>query len=190
MADLAVNTAASDNAAAIRTTESPLSWPQSWTAAHWRRKWTRCWSTTEQERRRTRRRPAPSRLRRKWTLCWPTTAHTDAGGHHGRAAGLPDKPGPGRLHNQPNHLAYRSAATRTRQRPRASQPRCSATAPSHRWTASLPARHQLAFNALEGVVATKSIPDGTAPQAREPSRLYLGAAALQGRRQRLTWTLF
>ena len=30
--------------------------------------------------------------------------HTDAGGHRGRAAGLPDGPGPGRVHNQPNHL--------------------------------------------------------------------------------------
>ena len=26
------------------------------------------------------------------------------GRHRGRAAGLPDGPGPGRLHNQPNHL--------------------------------------------------------------------------------------
>ena len=37
----------------------------------------------------------------------------DAGRHRGRAVGLPDGPGPGRLHNQPNHLgagAYRSAA--------------------------------------------------------------------------------
>ena len=30
--------------------------------------------------------------------------HTDAGRHRRRAAGLPDGPGPGRLHNQPNHL--------------------------------------------------------------------------------------
>ena len=30
--------------------------------------------------------------------------HADAGRHRGRAAGLPDGPGPGRLHNQPNHL--------------------------------------------------------------------------------------
>ena len=30
--------------------------------------------------------------------------HADAGGHRGRAAGLQDGPGPGRLHNQPNHL--------------------------------------------------------------------------------------
>ena len=30
--------------------------------------------------------------------------HADAGCHRGRAAGLPDGPGPGRLHNQPNHL--------------------------------------------------------------------------------------
>ena len=28
----------------------------------------------------------------------------DAGGHRGRAAGLPDGPGPGRVHHQPNHL--------------------------------------------------------------------------------------
>ena len=45
---------------------------------------------------------------RKWTPCWPTTGkragHTDAGSHHGRAAGLPDGPGPGRLHDQPDHL--------------------------------------------------------------------------------------
>ena len=30
--------------------------------------------------------------------------HADAGRHRGRSAGLPDGPGPGRLHNQPNHL--------------------------------------------------------------------------------------
>ena len=30
--------------------------------------------------------------------------HADAGGHRGRAAGLQDGPGPGHLHNQPNHL--------------------------------------------------------------------------------------
>ena len=30
--------------------------------------------------------------------------HADAGRRRGRAAGLPDGPGPGRLHNQPNHL--------------------------------------------------------------------------------------
>ena len=30
--------------------------------------------------------------------------HADAGGHRGRAAGLPDGPGPGRVHNQPKHL--------------------------------------------------------------------------------------
>ena len=37
--------------------------------------------------------------------------HADAGGHRGRAAGLPDGPGPGRVHHQPNHLALdRSAA--------------------------------------------------------------------------------
>ena len=30
--------------------------------------------------------------------------HANAGRHRGRAAGLPDGPGPGRLHNQPNHL--------------------------------------------------------------------------------------
>ena len=30
--------------------------------------------------------------------------HADAGGHRGRAAGLPDGPGPGRVHHQPNHL--------------------------------------------------------------------------------------
>ena len=30
--------------------------------------------------------------------------HADTGGHRGRAAGLQDGPGPGRLHNQPNHL--------------------------------------------------------------------------------------
>ena len=30
--------------------------------------------------------------------------HADAGRHRGRAAGLPDGPGPGRVHNQPNHL--------------------------------------------------------------------------------------
>ena len=32
------------------------------------------------------------------------SAQADAGRHHGRAAGLPDGPGPGRLHHQPNHL--------------------------------------------------------------------------------------
>ena len=40
--------------------------------------------------------------------------HADAGRHHGRAAGLPDGPRPGRVHHQPNHraplVAYRSAA--------------------------------------------------------------------------------
>ena len=30
--------------------------------------------------------------------------HADAGGHRGRAAGLPDGPGPGRVHHQPDHL--------------------------------------------------------------------------------------
>ena len=30
--------------------------------------------------------------------------HADAGRHRRRAAGLPDGPGPGRFHNQPNHL--------------------------------------------------------------------------------------
>ena len=30
--------------------------------------------------------------------------HADAGRHRGRAAGLPDGPGPGRVHHQPNHL--------------------------------------------------------------------------------------
>ena len=45
-----------------------------------------------------------------------SAGHADAGRHHGRAAGLPDGPGPGRVHNQPNHLgaAYRSAADRRR----------------------------------------------------------------------------
>ena len=33
--------------------------------------------------------------------------HADASRHHGRAAGLPDGPGPGRVHNQPNHLGAR-----------------------------------------------------------------------------------
>ena len=32
------------------------------------------------------------------------SAQDDAGGHRGRAAGLQDGPGPGRLHDQPNHL--------------------------------------------------------------------------------------
>ena len=32
------------------------------------------------------------------------TGRAGAGGHRGRAAGLPDGPGPGRVHNQPNHL--------------------------------------------------------------------------------------
>ena len=60
---------------------------------------------TEPKRRRTRRRPAPSQQR-----CWTRlphskrAGHADAGRHRGRAAGLPDGPGPGRLHNQPNHL--------------------------------------------------------------------------------------
>ena len=31
--------------------------------------------------------------------------HADAGRHRGRAAGLQDGPGPGRVHNQPNHLS-------------------------------------------------------------------------------------
>ena len=42
--------------------------------------WMLCWSTTERGRRRTPKRPAPSRLRcwpttprRRWTPCWPTT---------------------------------------------------------------------------------------------------------------------
>ena len=30
--------------------------------------------------------------------------HADAGSHRGRAAGLPDGPGPGRVHDQPDHL--------------------------------------------------------------------------------------
>ena len=37
----------------------------------------------------------PTTPRRKWTRCWEITA----GRHRGRAAGLPDGPGPGRLHN-------------------------------------------------------------------------------------------
>ena len=60
------------------------------------------------------------------------TGHADAG----RAAGLPDGPGPGRVHNQPNHLAYRSAADQDTAT--ASPPPCSATTPSHKWTVSLP----------------------------------------------------
>ena len=49
----------------------------------------RCWPTTPQ---------------RKWTRCWHGE-RADASRHHGRAAGLPDGPGPGRVHNQPNHLS-------------------------------------------------------------------------------------
>ena len=61
-------------------------------------KWTLCWETTAPERRRTRRRPAPSRPRcwpttppHKWTRCWDyRTAsaqdRADAGGHRGLLA--------------------------------------------------------------------------------------------------------
>ena len=54
----------------------------------------------------------------------------DAGCHRGRAAGLPDGPGPGRFHDQPDHLDASGQP-----RPRASPPPFSATTPSRRWTA-------------------------------------------------------
>ena len=75
------------------------------------------WETTAQGQRRTRRRPAPSRPRcwpttppHKWTRCWETTARRARRTRRrrppsrARCAGLPDGPGPGRVHHQPNHL--------------------------------------------------------------------------------------
>ena len=59
--------------------------------------------------------------------------HADAGGHHGRAAGLPDGPGPGRVHNQPNHLG--AGGVPFSRRPghgNGLEPRCSATTPSRK----------------------------------------------------------
>ena len=95
-----------------------------------RRKWTRCWSTTERGRRRTPRRPAPVQL-----CCWPTTpwrkwtrSGQQARRTHrrrlpSRVRCLPDGPGPGRFHDQPDHLSSGGVPpTRTRQRPRASPP--------------------------------------------------------------------
>ena len=60
--------------------------------------------------------------------------HADAGGHRGRAAGLPDGP---RTCSPPTKSPRRwwrtvRPRTRTRQWPRALQPRCSATTPSHK----------------------------------------------------------
>ena len=93
---------------------------------------TLCWETTAQGQRRTRRRPAPSRPRsgllhlltsRRAVGRLPhgeRAEHADAGGHHGRAAGLPDGPGPDVFTtNQITSalVAHRSAADRTRQRP-------------------------------------------------------------------------
>ena len=59
-----------------------------------------------------RRRPAPSRPRcwpttppHKWTRCWETTARARRRTRRRRPPSrVPDGPGPGRLHNQPNHL--------------------------------------------------------------------------------------
>ena len=110
-------------------------------------KWTHCWSTTERARRRTRRRPVPSRPR-----CWPTTprrwettARRARRTHRRRppsqARCWPTGRARTRMFSQPTKSPrrwWRTARppTRTRQRPQASQPRCSATTPSHRWTAS------------------------------------------------------
>ena len=73
---------------------------------------------------------------------------TDAGRRRRRAAGL--RTGPDQDVFTTNQItsalaAYRSAPTRTRQRPQASQPRCSATTPSRKWTVSLPTSSEAAL---------------------------------------------
>ena len=83
------------------------------------------------------------------------------------AAGLPDGPGPGRVHDQPDHLG--AGGVPLGRRPghgdgrRASQPRlrCSATTPSRRWTASWPASSE---SLLQPLIAVRFPDDGGADE--------------------------